>query len=209
MAHIANANKANKKHEHDNARIIARVWAKTHHLVKYKIRGLCLSMAAEDIAAEAIEYALKAIKWKDVPKLEKRLFRTARKVAGWIICREIKKARNSIMSFDLDTREVNEDGEEQELSKAETDYSEELHRAEQAQNEKMAKGRAAFAQLDDFLKTRGVSERDIAIFKDWYLYNIPTDVVCRKHQITQTNLHRIVCLVKQILRTDGPLLIAA
>ena len=201
--------KNSSNYEDDNTRVIARVWAKTHHLVKYKIRGLCLSMAAEDIAAEAIEYALKKIKWEDIPKLGERLFRTARKVAGWIICREIKKARNSIMSFDLDTREVNEDGEEQELSKAETDYSEELHRAEQVQKETTAQGLAALAQLEDFLSAHGVSKRDIAIFKDWYLYNIPTDVVCRKHQVTQTNLHRIVCLVKQILRTHGHSLIAA
>lgn len=198
-----------KKQKHVSERVVARVIAKVTHHVEYKIHGLCLSMAAEDIAAEAIEYALKAIKWEDVPKLEKRLFRTARKVAGWIICREIKKARNSIVSFDLDTREVNEDGEEQELSKAETDYSEELYCAEQVQKETMAKGRSAHAQLDDFLKTRGVSERDIAIFKDWYLYNVPTKVVCRKYQISQTNLHRIVCLVKQILRTDGHSLVAA
>ena len=200
---------SSKDHGSDPERVVARVIAKLTHHVGHKIHGLCLSMAAEDIAAEAIEYALKAIKWEDVPKLEKRLFRTARKVAGWIICREIKKAQNSIVSFGLDIREVNEDGEEQELSKAETDYSEELHRAEQVQKETMAKGRSALAKLDDFRKIHGVSARDIAIFKDWYLYNIPTDVVCRKHQITQTNLHRIVCLVKQILRTDGPLLIAA
>ena len=77
------------------------------------------------------------------------------------------------------------------------------------QKETTAQGLAALAQLEDFLSAHGVSKRDIAIFKDWYLYNIPTDVVCRKHQVTQTNLHRIVCLVKQILRTHGHSLIAA
>lgn len=198
-----------KKHKHVSERVVARVIAKVTHHVEYKIHGLWLLMAAEDIAIEAIEYALRVIELADVLESEDRLFRTARKVAGWIICREIKKARNSIVSFDLDTREVNEDGEEQELSKAENDYSGEHYREEQAQKEKIAKGRSAHAQLDDFLKTRGVSERDIAIFKDWYLYNVPTKVVCRKYQISQTNLHRIVCLVKQILRTDGHSLVAA
>ena len=101
---------------------IKRTWVKITHLVEYKTHSLVLVRTAEDIAAEAIEYALKdkSLTWEDLLSTEAHIFRVARKV-----------------------------------------------------------------------------------------YNMPTDVACRKYSVTPTNLHKIVCVVRQILRTDGHLLLAA
>ena len=209
MSHIKNNSSKNRKH--DIGRVIERVWMKTKHHVEYKTHGLDLSKTAEDIAAEAIEFALKdkRITWEDIPSAEVHLFRVARKVAQWRICDEIKKSTKSIVYYELDNCEVNEDGKQQELSKVEVDHVNESYRAEYIHNERMKLGRMALVKLDKFLAARGVSDRDIGIYKGWSLYNMSTDVTCRRYKVTPTNLHKIVCVIKQILRADGPMLLCA
>ena len=208
---MSNINTSNDEQKHDAERIIKRTWVKITHLVEYKTHSLVLARTAEDIAAEAIEYALKdkALTWEDLLSTEAHLFRVARKVAQWRICDEIKKSELSIVSYELGGCEENEEGEQQEISKAEADYSVRLYREAFAHEIRKEDGRMALSRLDGFLSGKGVSDRDINVFKSWALYNMPTDVACRKYSVTPTNLHKIVCVVRQILRTDGHLLLAA
>lgn len=202
---------SNNKKNHNDERIIKRAWAKITHLVERKTHSLALSKTAEDIAAEAIEFAIngKVITWDDLPSAEAHLLRVAKKIANWRICDEIKKAKKTIISYALDDKGENEEREQPELSEAEVKYSEKLFRKECEHAAMMEKGRTALAALDAFLSGKGISERDIRIFKNRCLYNMPTDVVCRKHKVTPTNLHKIVSVIKKILRVDGHLLIAA
>ena len=58
-------------------------------------------------------------------------------------------------------------------------------------------------RLDDFLRKHGVSLRDVEVYKEWELYNVPTDSVCKRHGIKTSNLHKIVCVVNGILRRCG------
>ena len=67
----------------------------------------------------------------------------------------------------------------------------------------MAMGRAALKKLAHFLSGKGVSKRDIEIFKARDLYSGPTDVVCARHSVTPENLYKIVSVIKSILRKHG------
>ena len=184
---------------------INRVWKKIVSDIARKIHGLDLLKPAEDIAAEAIEFALKdkRVTWDDTPASEKRLVCTARKVAGWSICKEIKKAKRAIVSYELDFLEERIDGETREISKAEANYHMINYRAEECHKDMIDLGRLARSRLDAFLAREGVSSRDIDIFKDRVLNTMQTDVVCRKHFIEPCNLYKIVCEVKKILAAKG------
>jgi len=188
---------------------INRVWAKTVRLIAYKTYGLDLSKAAGDIAAEAVEYALKdkSATWDDTSSSENHLFRVAKKVAKWFICKEIDKAKRAPVSYDLDSPEEEIDGEPLEISRAEAKYV--MGRRDEAKRhaEMMALGRLALSRLDDFLGNNGVSSRDIGIYKDRALFGTQTDNVCRKYSIKPSNLYKIVCVVNGILARKGRALV--
>ena len=188
---------------------IKRVWTQTVRYVAYKIHGLDLSKAAEDIATEAIEFALKnkKVTWDDTPASEKHLVATARKVAKWTICKEIKKAKRALVSYKLDSLEKEVDGESHEISKAEADHLTKLYHEEEGYRDAMEMGRVALSKLPAFLIEKGVSKRDICIYKEWDLYKRQTDVVCGKYGVTPSNLHRIVCVVKRIITAYGRALV--
>lgn len=188
---------------------INRVWAKTVRLIAYKTYGLDLSKTASDIAAEAVEYALKDKKtaWDDTPSSEKHLFSLARKVARWFICKEIEKARRAPVSYDLDSPEEGLDGEPLEISSAEASYVLECYHEAKRHAEMMALARMALSRLDDFLARNGVSSRDISIYKDRALYSMQTENVCRKYSIKPSNLYKIVCVVNGILARKGRALV--
>lgn len=184
---------------------IHRVWTKTVNYIAYKTYRLDLPKTAEDIAAEAIEFALndKRTTWDDTPSSEKHLFYVAKKVAKWHICTEIKKAKRAIISYELNVLEVGKDGEPLENHKAEAKYLTALFHEEQCHKKMMAKGHMAMSRLDGFLAREGVSSRDIEIYKDRDLYDNPTDLVCAKHSITRENLYKIVSVIKSKLRMHG------
>ena len=189
---------------------VKRVWTKTVHLIAYKTHGLTMSKTAEDITAEAIEFALKnkKVTWVDTPASEKHLVAVARKVARWYICKEIKKAKRALVSYELDSLEEGGDGEPLENSKEETDYVGKRYQEDEEHEEIMEKGRMALSRLDGFLAGKGVSPRDISIYKDRALYGMQSDDVCRKHSIKPSNLYKIVCVVNSILASKGSALVS-
>ena len=188
---------------------INRVWAKTVRLIAYKTYGLDLSKAAGDIVAEAIEYALKdkSVTWDDTSSSENHLFRVAKKVAKWFICKEIEKTKRALISYELDSSEEGIDGEPLEISRAESTCVMGRYYERQRYVEMMAKGRLALSRLDDFLARNGVSSRDISIYKDRALYSMQTENVCRKYSIKPSNLYKIVCVVNGILARKGRALV--
>lgn len=188
-----------------DANAVGCVWKDIVHFVEIRISDSICGKTAEDFAAEAIEYALRdmRIDWTDTKSAKERLYRTARKVAKWRIGAAFKKAQHAIISFDLDTLETTLDGDELEVSPAEALVAEEKHRAYTQYKEMKAMGRSALRRLDDFLHKHGVSLRDVEVYKEWELYNVPTDSVCKRHGIKTSNLHKIVCVVNGILRRCG------
>ena len=186
---------------------INRVWTKTVHFIAYKTYGLDLSKTAGDIAAEAIEYALKDKKatWNNTSSSEEHLFRVAKKVARWCICKEIDKSKRTHVSYELDSPEEGIDGEPLESSKAETNYVMDCYRAARNYAEMMTKGRLALSRLDGFLAKKGVSPRDI--YKDRVLYGMQTAYVCQKYSIKPSNLYKIICVVNGILAHKGRALV--
>lgn len=188
---------------------INRVWVKTVKYIAYKTFGLDLSKTADDIAAEAIEFALKdkRVTWDDSAAAEKHLICVAKKVAKWCICKEIKKAKRAIISYELDIPEKGNDGEQPENHKAEVNYVMKQYREDQGHKKMMELGRLALSRLDCFLSGKGVSKRDIRIYKDRALYGMPTDDACMKHSVMPSNLYKIVCVVNSILATKGRALV--
>ena len=186
-----------------------RIWFQTVRYIKYKTNGLNLSKTAEDIAAETIEYVIKNknVTWEDTPTSEKRLAAVARKVAKWHICKEIKKRKHAIVSYELDAPTEGIDVEPLEISKLESDYIKELHYEAQGNTDMKEIGRLALSRLDGFLAKKGVSSRDIRIYKDRTLYMMSTDVACKKHSINPSNLYRIVSVINGILATGGRTLV--
>lgn len=177
-------------------------------LVRYVARWIGnshtdITKTAEEIANGAIAYALKpGLTGKGpFPSSKEHLFRTARMFAKYAFLDEVKQAKYIAVSFD-DHKE-DEDGDELEVSPAEAMIAEEKHRAYTQYKEMKAMGRSALRRLDDFLRKHGVSVRDIEVYKEWELYNVPTEAVCKRHGITTSNLHKIVCVVNGILRRCG------
>lgn len=188
---------------------INRVWKKIVNYIAYKTYGFDLSKTADDIAAEAIEFALKdkRVIWDDTSSSEKHLVCVAKKVAKWCICKEIKKAQRAIVSYTLDIPEKGNDGEQPENHKAEVNYVMKQYREDQGHKKMMELGRLALSRLDCFLSGKGVSKRDIRIYKDRALYGMPTDDACMKHSVMPSNLYKIVCVVNSILATKGRALV--
>ena len=162
-----------------------------------------IAKTAEEIANGAIAYALKpGLTGKGpFPSSKEHLFRTARMFAKYAFLDEVKQAKYIAVRFD-DHKE-DEDGDEMEITPAEAMIAEEKHRAYTQYKEMKAMGRSALRRLDDFLRKHGVSFRDIEVYKEWELYNVPTDSVCKRHGIKTSNLHKIVCVVNGILRRCG------
>ena len=162
---------------------------------------------AEDIANWAIAYALKPglTEKGPFPGSKEHLFRTARKFAQYAFLDEVKKAKRIAAS--LDDREKDGDGDEIKTSRLEEQYTAENYRAYKQHKDMEEMGSMALRRLADFLRKYGVSHRDIEVYTDWELNNIPTEIVCKQHDIKPSNLHKIVCVINGILRRYGKELI--
>ena len=182
---------------------IRSVLTKLTSEVAYRTYNLNLPLTAEDIASKAIAYALKPMMDGTgmFPTSEKHLLSTARKVAKWAIIDAIKKSNKMMES--TDERKEDNDGTDQELSHYEVKHLMEQYREDKIRKKMMAKGRSALKKLDAFLTQKGVSKRDIEIYKARDLYKEPTDAVCAKHSVTSENLYKIVSITKSILRKHG------
>lgn len=182
---------------------IASAWKKLTKEIAYKTYNQYLPLTADDIASRAITYALKPgiNETGDFPTSEMQLLRTARKIAKWAIIDAVKKA-NKLMES-TDEKMADDDGIDQELSTYEVTYVMQQHREDKIRKKIMAKGRSALKKLDAFLTQKGVSKRDIEIYKARDLYSEPTDIVCAKHSVTSENLYKIVSVIKGILRRHG------
>ena len=172
--------------------------------VAYRTYNMHLPLAAEDIASKAITYALKPMMDGTgmFPTSEKHLLSTARKVAKWAIIDAIKESKKMMES--TDEEKENDDGTAQEDSPYMLKHVWQRYREKKIHKEMMDKGRAALGKLGAFLAKKGVSRRDLAIYKARDLYKEPTDAVCAKHSVTPGNLYKIVSVVKNMLRKHGP-----
>ena len=129
--------------------------------------------------------------------------RRARLIARWRIQQAIQKASKMPECDSMDCTLEDEDGTPQEHSTAEIEYVMHRYYAEKRHDEMMAQGRLALSRLDAFLSGKGVSKRDIKIYKARSLYDAPTDLVCARYGISRTNLYKIVCVINGILSRYG------
>lgn len=173
--------------------------------IAYKTYSADLPASPEDIAVEAITYAIMpALEGKtDFPSSEEHLMRRARLIARWRIQQAIQKAAKDPCRDSMDDAVEDEDGTPQEYSAAEIEYSMHCYYEEKHRSEMMALGRQALDRLDAFLSGKGVSKRDIKIYRARSLYEAPTDLVCARYGISRTNLYKIVCVINGILSRDG------
>ena len=141
------------------------------------------------------------------PATEQHLFLRAKKIARFKVLSEIAKAKRG-PEYSLDARPEDEDGDDMGISKAESAYAMQLYYAKMKEAETRALGRKLLRELDGFLQKKGVSKRDIKVFKAQKLYDVLTDIICREHNITPGNLYRIVSIVKGILVRNRDELIA-
>ena len=196
-----------KKTENDNneygafnSEWIPRVEKKLIWPISRWLFGSYIGKEPEDIASEAVMYAITpGLTGKGpYPATEQHLFLRAKKIARFKVLSEIAKAKRG-PEYSLDARPEDEDGDNVEPSKAELAYIMQLYYEKQKDAEKRALGRKLLRELDDFLQKKGVSKRDIKVFKAQKLYAVPVDIVCRVHNITPENLYRIVSVVKGVL----------
>ena len=173
--------------------------------IDYKTYNTDLPASPEDIAVEAISYAIMpALEGKtEFPSSEEHLMRRARLIARWRIQQAIQKAAKAPSCESMDDAMEDEDGTPQECSAAEIEYVMHRYYAEKRHNEMMARGRLALSRLDAFLSGEGVSKRDIKIYKTRSLYDAPTDLVCARYGISRSNLYKIVCVINGILSRYG------
>jgi hypothetical protein len=161
--------------------------------------------APEDIAIEAILYAIKnnKIDWSNLNSAEKHIFYSGRISSTWIIQSEFRKMKNSLVDFTLNNKSSNDNGDEAKEHWSQIEYSYEKYCSDKKDGEFFNAGRQALNKLDDFLRQKGISERDIAIYKDRVLYNISSIDVRNKYNISASNLYKIVCIINAILSRDG------
>jgi hypothetical protein len=198
-------NTTNNNHDKSLESIIADVWKKLVSFISTKPKDILLSKSACDIASEAIVYALKNknIDWRNHKRAEKHLYNSARKISGWFIKNEQKNALKAIVRYTLDTyTEINE-GDPFPENWMTAKHSHEQYNAEKQHKDQMELGRHALRLLDDFLLKKGVSPRDISVYKAWELYKTPTKTVSEKYNISSSNLHKIVSTVNDILSCNG------
>ncbi len=173
--------------------------------IAYKTYNTDLPASPEDIAVEAITYAIMpALEGKTAfPSSEEHLMRRARMIARWRIQQAIQKVAKDPCCESMDDAVEDEDGTPQEHSDAEIEYVMHCYYAKKHHDEMMAQGRQALDRLDAFLSGKGVSKRDIKIYKARSLYEAPTDLVCARYGIWRTNLYEIVCVINGIRSRDG------
>lgn len=188
-----------------NEKWIDSTWRKLTNEIANKTYNMDLPMSAADIAAKAIIYAIKpALEGKgEFPSSEKHLMRRARMVAKWGIQKAIQKASRMPECSSFDCVMEDEEGAPREHSLAEVEFVMNNYQADKRRHEMLAQGRLALRRLDDFLHRKGVSWRDIEIYKVRSLYQAPTDLVCSRYGISSSNLYKIVCVVNQILSRYG------
>ena len=184
---------------------IASAWKKLTAEIAYKTYNITLPLTAADIASRAITYALKPGMegTGKLPTSEKHLMCTARMIAKWTIIDAVKKSNKLMEWVSFDDLREDEDGSVEAVSPYEAKHVTQLEREEKNHKEMLEMGRMALGKLDAFLAQKGVSKRDIEIYKARDLYKEPTDVVCAKHSVTPDNLYKIVSVIKSILRKHG------
>ena len=193
----------NLKTNEFNEAWIASAWKKLTAEIAYKTYNMTLPLTATDIASRAITYVLKPGMegTGKFPTSEKHLLSTARKIAKWEIIDAIKKSNKMMES--TDERTEDDDGTDPELSPYEVKHVLQRYRENNIRKTMIAMGKTALRKLDAFLTQKGVSKRDIEIYKARDLYKEPTDVVCAKHSVTPENLYKIVSVIKSLLRKHG------
>lgn len=197
-------NKTENQKETYNPEWVQSVFKNIAKLVKWWMYSSVIEKTAEEIASSAILYALKPglTGTGAFPNDKAHLFRTAKKFAKFAFLDEVKKSRKN-QNLSLDDHQVNNEGEEEETSCAETEFVMHDYRARKMHSERMEIGRFALCHLDGFLREHGVSHRDIEVYKDRELFKVPTEVTCSKHDIKAGNLYKIVCIVNQIIERYG------
>lgn len=175
-----------------------------------KGRTLIFSKTYDDIALEAISYAAnnKGIDWADADA-EQHLYYTAKKVSGWMASKEKEKAKRSPFHLILKGKNDGDDENQDFLDKVATKHSLEEYKIKQGRTASFALGRDMLGRLNAFLANKGVSKRNIAVYKDWELYKKPTDVVCKEYDIKKSNLYKIICTINAILAQHGRALLRA
>lgn len=175
----------------------------------YRLRNAYIFKSFEDIAIEAILYAMKnsKINWDDITSAEQHLYFSAKKSSNWFIHKEFDKAKNSIVQYSFDN--TSQGGEEPTQNWIDSNYSFDEYNATQKSNELLAIGRHALNNLDAFLQSKGISKRDINVYKTWELNKAPTEEVKKKFNITTNNLYRIVCIINATLQRHGHELLKA
>ena len=197
-------NKTENQKETYNPEWVQSVFKGITKLTKWRMYSSVIEKTAEEIASSAILYALKPglTGTGAFPHDKAHLFRTAKKFARFAFLDEVKKAQKA-QDLSLDDRRANNEGEEEESSCSEIEFVMHDYRAKKLHGEAMEIGRIALRRLDGFLLKHGVSRRDIAVYKDWKLFNVSTEVVCSRHDIKAGNLYKIVCIVNRILKRNG------
>ena len=162
-----------------------------------------IAETAEELASKAIAYVLKpGLTGKGpLPNNKDQLFWTAKRFARFGFLDAIKQAKKAPAS--LDDREMNEEGDEPETCNEERRYSMEKYNEDMHKRKWREMGRTALALLPGFLRKHRVSNRDIAVYMDYVLFEVPTEGVTEKYGIKAGNLYRIVCIVNGILRCHG------
>ena len=184
---------------------IESTWKKLTKEIAYRTYSMDLPISAEDIAANAITYAIMpALEGTgEFPSSEKHLMRRARQAAKWGILKAIQKACRTPAGSSMDYVPEAEDGATQEHSAAEIEYVMQHYYEKKRHNEMLDRGRLALSRLDAFLSGEGVSKRDIKVYKARSLYEAPTDLVCARYGISRSNLYKIVCVINGILSRVG------
>ncbi|MBO5642638.1 MAG: hypothetical protein J6S51_01310 [Kiritimatiellae bacterium] len=202
----------NKKHTEKNyiqEQIIKKVLLKLTKTLQGKTKNI--AKPCEDIAIEAVSYAIKnkKIAWSNLKTAENHFFYSALIASKWLINTEAKKQKKSLVeySFNNDIEEEYKDG----CCKPsiESKYSFQKYFSDEKDDEFLTVGRKALNKLDKFLTSKGVSQRDIEIYKERELYNIPSNIVKKNHNVSINNLYKIVCVIKRILTEHGQDLIRA
>ena len=183
-----------------NSEWIPRVEKKLIWPISRWLFGSYIGKEPEDIASEAIMYAIKPglTGTGPYPATEQHLFLRAKKIARFKVLGEIAKAKRG-PEYCLDARPEGEDGDGMEISKAELVHAMQCYYEKKKDAAARALGRKLLRKIDSFLGKKGVSKRDIKIYKDRKLYDVPTEVICREHNITPSNFFRIVSIVNDIL----------
>lgn len=184
---------------------LKRVFKKTANFVAWKYANLS-AVAVEDIAVEAISYALQPGLRGDgpFPRTSHDLLAVSLQIAKWRALDANRKCRRAVVAEYLDNP-VSVEGRDVCGEKHPIAERHAFQRYREARRAKdwRATGRRAMGRLSTFLAGRGVSPRDRAVFHDYFILGNSADEVSKRHQISVGNVFTIACRVKSLVKADG------